>query len=222
MDKKFELLYDILKELQNAGVLKHLVLIGSWCQYFYRHHYENAFQIPATRTLDADILIPRRIKLSQPVNIHEILLRHGFAVAADLEGKVAKYLHRDLSFEFLTDAGAQADETELRIPALNIVAQELHFLGIPFDYRMTIEYRDLSLNIPEPEAFALHKLIVSQLRKDVEKKSKDIETVSGMFQFFKGKEKHIRRLHQIMGELPGGWRKKIRNALQNTGLTLPE
>ena len=59
-DAKFDVLYSVLKDLQDAGVLKHFVLVGSWCQEFYRHHFENSFEIPATRTMDADILIPRR------------------------------------------------------------------------------------------------------------------------------------------------------------------
>jgi hypothetical protein len=101
------------------------------------------------------------------------------------------------------------------------VAQELHFMSIPLSYYTTVEYRDLTLNIPEPEAFALHKLIVSQRRLKPEKRDKDSETAKGMFQFFKGKEQHIQRLHQIINEMPKGWQKTIKKALENTGLELP-
>ena len=78
MGAKFEILYSILKDLQEAGVLKHVVLVGSWCQEFYRHHYEDSFEIPATRTMDADILIPRRIKIEKPVNLFEVFEKRGF------------------------------------------------------------------------------------------------------------------------------------------------
>jgi hypothetical protein len=77
-DAKFEILYTILKDLQDVGVLKHVVLIGSWCQEFYRHHYQNSFEIPATRTMDADILIPRKLKLAKPVNVHSLFEKRGF------------------------------------------------------------------------------------------------------------------------------------------------
>jgi hypothetical protein len=222
VDAKFEILYTILKDLQDAGVLKHVVLIGSWCQEFYRHHFDNSFEIPATRTMDADILIPRRLKLAHPVDVHEIFRKRGFVTQMHYDSGFAKFIHRELTFEFLTDAGAKADEKQHPIKDLNIVAQELHFMNIPLAHNMTVQYKELTLNIPEPEAFALHKLIVSQRRRKPDKRDKDIETARGMFQFFKGKDRHIKRLHQLMNEMPKGWQKKITDALNATGIILPQ
>lgn len=222
MDKKLEVLHTILKDLQDCGVLKHVVLVGSWCQELYRHHLPDSYQIPATRTMDADILIPRRLKLSPPVNLHEIFKKRKFISQTHYQSGFVKFIHRELTFEFLTDAGAKPGEKQHEIKDLNIVAQELHFMNIPLSYQQTVTYRGLTLNIPEPEAFALHKLIVSQRRKKAEKRKKDLEAVTGMFQFFRGKKKHIRRLHQIVNEFPKGWRKKIDEALQKTGMQLPE
>ena len=144
MDEKFEILYIILKDLQNAGVLKHLVLVGSWCQEFYRHHFKNSFEIPATRTMDADILIPRRLKLAHPVDVHEIFRKRGFVTQMHYDSGFARFIHRDLTFEFLTDAGAKADEKQHTIKDLNIVAQELHFMNIPLAHYMTIQYKGTS------------------------------------------------------------------------------
>lgn len=222
MDAKFEILYAILNDLQDAGVLKHVVLVGSWCQEFYRHHFENSFEIPATRTMDADILIPRRLKLAKPVDVHEIFRKRGFLIETRSNSGFAKFIHRELTFEFLTDVGAKPDEVHHLIKDLNIVAQELHFMNIPLAYPMTVQYKGLTLRIPEPEAFALHKLIVSQRRLKPEKRAKDIETAKGMFQFFKGKEQHIKRLHQIISEMPKGWQKKINEALKAIDTVLPQ
>jgi len=222
VDAKLEILYVILKDLQDADVLKHVVLVGSWCQEFYRHQFENSFEIPVTRTMDADILVPRRLKLEHPVNLHELFSKRGFVIKTRSNTGFAKFIHRELTFEFLTDAGAKPDETHYPIKDLNIVAQELHFMGIPLAYSMIVQYKDLTLRIPEPEAFALHKLIVSQRRLKPEKREKDIATAKGMFLFFKGKEHHIKRLHQIIGEMPKGWQKKIVEALKATDIVLPQ
>lgn len=46
--EKFDLLVKILGDLQEVGILKHLVLVGSWCQDFYRYQFGNPPQIPAT------------------------------------------------------------------------------------------------------------------------------------------------------------------------------
>lgn len=222
MEEKFKILYTILKDLHDAGVLKHVVLVGSWCQEFYRYEYENAFEIPATRTKDADILIPRRLKIESPINLHKIFEKRGFVTQMHYDSGFAKFIHRDLTFEFLTDAGAKADEKQLRFKDLNIVAQELHFMNIPLAHQKTVQYKEITLNIPEPEAFALHKLIISQRRGDPEKKAKDIATAKGMFLFFRGKPHHIKKLHSLLESFPKGWRKKIIVALENTGLILPQ
>jgi hypothetical protein len=138
VDAKFEILYTILKDMQDTGVLKHVVLVGSWCQEFYRHHFENSFAIPATRTMDADILIPRRIKMDKPVDLYEIFIKRGFVPQIHYDSGFAKFIHRELTFEFLTDAGAKPDEKQLRFKDLNIVAQELHFMNIPLAHYLRV------------------------------------------------------------------------------------
>jgi hypothetical protein len=42
-----------------------------------------------------------------------------------------------------------------------------------------------------------------------------------MLLFIKGNEKHVTRLHDIFDAMPKGWKKKVEDALKNTGLELP-
>jgi hypothetical protein len=44
--EKFDLLVKVLGDFQDAGILKHLVLVGSWCQDFYRYQFGNPKEIP--------------------------------------------------------------------------------------------------------------------------------------------------------------------------------
>jgi hypothetical protein len=57
-EEQFELLLQVLKEFEKAGVLKQLMLIGSWCLQFYRFYFEEPETLPAFRTMDVDFLIP--------------------------------------------------------------------------------------------------------------------------------------------------------------------
>jgi len=220
--EKFELLYSVLSSLHKAGVLTDCVLIGSWCQDFYRQLWGNPFQIPAARTTDADLLLSKQLKFKNSVDIAAIMEQNGFKIQRSSTTDAMRFIHEDFKFEFLADAGAKPDENVFFFKNLRISAQELHFMSIPLKYNFVVPFRDISLRLPEPEAFALHKLIVSQYRKKREKKEKDIEAVRGMFLFFKDKPHHVRRLHQILGELPKGWQKKITDALRKTGLELPQ
>ena len=52
--EQFEILLKVLKRFQEAGILKDLMLIGSWCLQFYRYHFEDPERLPAFRTLDVD------------------------------------------------------------------------------------------------------------------------------------------------------------------------
>ena len=161
--EKFELLYGVLSSLHKAGVLSDCVLVGSWCQDFYRHMFGNPFQIPAVTTTDADLLVPKKMKFKSNVDIVAIMKHNGFKVEQERTSSLMKFIHEDFKFEFLTEAGAKQQETVFRFKNLNLTAQELHFMNIPLAYNFVMPFRDISIRLPEPEAFALHKLIISQI-----------------------------------------------------------
>ena len=75
MEENYKLLSIVLKELQKAGVLKHLILAGSWCQYFYRRVFNASPEIPLLRTTDIDLLIPNPPKIRVHLKFISSLLR---------------------------------------------------------------------------------------------------------------------------------------------------
>lgn len=219
--EKFELLYSVLAALHRENVLKDCVLIGSWCQDFYRLMFGNPFQIPAATTTDADLLVPKAMKFRKNIDIAAIMEQSGFIVEQEHSSGLIRFIHEDFKFEFLTDAGAKSEENIYRFKNLNLTAQELHFLNIPLSYNFTLPFRDISIRLPEPEAFALHKLIVSQRRSNPLKKEKDTATVKGLFEYFEENPKHFVRLQQIYDEFPKGWKSKVNSALVSAAIELP-
>jgi hypothetical protein len=221
--EKFDLLVKVLGDLQDAGILKHLVLVGSWCQDFYRYQFGNPPEIPAAKTMDADILIPRRMpRVNPPVDIVAIMKKNDFLFDVSPRSGLYKFNHPLLKVEFLTDPGAKPDEVARYFEQLGVTAQELHFMSLPLSYNYPFTYNHLTFNIPEPEAFALHKLIVCQRRLNKDKADKDRLTAQGMFQFIQTDPKRVKRLHRILSEQSKGWQKKIKEALKNSGLELPK
>jgi hypothetical protein len=221
--EKFDLLIKVLGDLQDVGILKHLVLVGSWCQDFYRYQFGNPKEIPATKTMDADILIPRRMPRVNPaVDIVAIMQKNDFIFEIGPASGLYKFNHPLLKVEFLTDPGAKPDEVARHFKQLGVTAQELHFMSLPLTYNYPLTYKHITFNIPEPEAFALHKLIVCQRRINKEKAEKDRLTAQGMFQFIQTDPQRVQRLHQILGEQSKSWQKTINKALEKTGLELPK
>lgn len=218
---KFNLLLNVLRGLQKADILQHFVLVGSWCLNFYRYLYDNPVEIPATRTLDADILIPKRLPTSAQGSIITIMEANDFAVEFDYFSGLHRFTHPELKIEFLTDPGAKPEEGIYKFKQFGITAQELRYMSIPLSYRLPITYEDLSFSIPESEAFTLHKLIVCCLRKNPEKAVKDTETARGMLMFFQDKPLHIKRINEIYESFPKGWKSRVDDGLQKVGLSLP-
>jgi hypothetical protein len=195
------------------------VLVGSWC--LYRHLYGNPVEIPAARTLDADVLIPKRLPAHARGNIVQIMEKNDFAIEIDYPSGYHRFTHPDLKFEFLTDPGSKPDEQIYNFKQLSVTAQELRYMSIPLSYRMAITYKDLSITLPEPEAFTLHKLIVCCLRKKEEKAVKDTETARGLLMFFESKTHHVKRIREIYDSFPKGWKKRVDDGLKMAGLPLP-
>ena len=131
MEKKNNLFLNTLNALYDAGVLEDIILIGSWCHYFYRIYFSNAEEIPLLRTLDIDFLIPNPSKIYKDVNIPDILKNLDFVSSHDYLTGYTKYVHPELELEFLIpELGRGQGNKPYDIPRLHINAQGLRFLNL--------------------------------------------------------------------------------------------
>ena len=121
--EKFDLLVKILGDLHKAGILKYLVLVGSWCQDFYRYQFDNPPEIPAAKTMDVDLLIPSRLpKIDPPVDIVTIMKNNDFIFNIGLQSGLYKFEHPLLEVDFLTDCGAKRTEDTRYFTQLGVTA----------------------------------------------------------------------------------------------------
>jgi len=78
MEENYKLLLAVLKELQKAGALRHFILAGSWCHYFYRILFAKSSEIPLLRTTDIDLLVANPPKMQDSIDVPGILTSLGF------------------------------------------------------------------------------------------------------------------------------------------------
>lgn len=97
--EKFDLLYSVLVSFHKVGLLGNCVLIGSWCQDFYRHRFGNPFQIPAVTTTDADFLIPKRLVSKYRIDVASLMEENGFIIEHDVSTGLMVFIHEDFKFE---------------------------------------------------------------------------------------------------------------------------
>jgi hypothetical protein len=167
----------ILMAMSRAGVFR---LGGTVVGTQAFRHYEGVLGVrigadAAAQTNDIDIASFERLSLALADQVDPVLKNvftsMDFApLPAVQPGKVWRWRQtsRQTLVEFLTPS-FRDDEGLRDLPALGVSAQSLHFLNYLIAEPLTVPllYRDGALiQVPRPERYAIHKLIVSERRRD--------------------------------------------------------
>lgn len=83
-----------------------------------------------------------------------------------------------------------------------MTAQILSYMEIAQKYSKVLEYKKISLKVPEPEAFILHKILIYPLRGESHKKQKDIVTVANIFDVIVENQESLKRMKEIFIDFP--------------------
>ena len=67
--QQYELCVEVLRRLDKVGVLKSLILIGSWCIPFYEDYFKAAKYGLSIRTRDVDFMVPGPIRIKTSVDL---------------------------------------------------------------------------------------------------------------------------------------------------------
>ncbi len=208
-EEQFELLLQVLKKFQQAGVLNSFMLIGSWCLQFYQFHFENPRALPVFRTMDVDFLIPNPNQIKDEVDVPTLLKEEGFVLTFNRSSGIVKYDHPELRVEFLVPEMGRGYGGPLEIKKLHIKAQGLRYLNLLTTHPQLISYKGLQVRVPKPAVFALHKLIISARRLNQSKQKSDLETAVGLLDFLYSRPNEIARIKSVLRTLPHKWVKTI-------------
>ena len=99
---QFELCLEVLRRFNRAGVLKDIMLIGSWCLPFYQEYFSAVTYSPAIRATDIDFLVLEPKKIHRQTDIPALLKDLGFIVNYSGSKGYIKLEHPDLLIEFLS------------------------------------------------------------------------------------------------------------------------
>lgn len=215
MEKKYKFLFAVLEELQNSGVLESLILVGSWCLYFYRILFHENPEIPLIRTTDIDFLIPNPPKIQKKADVPQILSRLGFDCDFDYQTGLVKYVHPDIEIQFLTPLIGREKDGPHEIKSLNLNAEGLRYMNILQDFKFRMEYDDIHIWLPEPEVFVLHKILISQKRRDPAKRDKDLMTAKNIGEVCLKDKNRRDRLKSIYESMPPRWKNKILTVIKH-------
>jgi len=212
MEEKYDLCLEILKRFQQVGILDKIIIVGSWCIYFYKDYFQNKNYTSSIRTRDIDILVPLPFRSKKTINIPELLKDLGFIVDFHREGYI-RLLHPELIIEFLVPEKGRGTDKPIHLPQLGIKAEALRYMSFIVDNIIVLSVNNFTLNLPHPAAFALHGLLVSSRRYEEWKKTKEkqeaIHVLNALIN--NGEEETIKRL---FNSTPKKWKQKIIGELE--------
>lgn len=187
-----------------------MILIGSWATLFYKAYFNIPAYHPTIRTTDIDFLIPKKPKAK--LNLSQILTELGFLEEYKSDGWVT--FHKpDLHVEFLLPRlGPQSDEVR-SIPELGINARPLRFMSLLTQYTIECSYQGITLKLPHPSAYAVHKLIISARRLNELKREKDRQQIEEVLTALK-KPEDLNLLQEILKKCSKKELKAIRESLE--------
>ncbi|MBI5595659.1 MAG: hypothetical protein HY928_06155 [Elusimicrobia bacterium] len=205
-DAPAEIVIEVLRRLDKAGVLQGMVLVGSWCVHFYKGYFAGA-ALSAVRTRDMDFLIPTPPRLKGEVDVAELLEDMGFITEFHGDGSIS-LSHPQLIIDFLVAERGRGTDKPYLVRQLGVKAQPLRFISLLSEDTIKVRSGSLDLVLPHPINFAFQKLIISGRRAYEEKAAKDrLQAVEVLREVVaRGDEGKARSKFE---RLPAGWRKAV-------------
>ncbi len=172
---QYELCIEVLRRLDKASLLKNIVLVGSWCTLFYKEFFGRTRYMESLKTRDMDLLIPQPTIIKTKVDVAELLKDLGFVVGFTGSKGYTRLEHPQLIVEFLVPERGKGSDKPYPLPQLGLNAQALRFLDFLARKTITTKVADVTITLPHPANFALHKLLILTRRSAPEKQMKDKE-----------------------------------------------
>ena len=214
--KQYELCVEVLHRLNKAGVLKNLILVGSWCIPLYSDYFKGVKYASSIRTRDVDFMVPGHIKIKTKIDLVDLLKDLGFVVGFQGREGYIRLEHPELAIEFLVPEKGRGSNKPFPLKELGINAQPLRYLNLLTQDIIHVEVDGVKISLPHPVLFAFHKLIISQLRKNEDKAAKDNEGALRILKAVldKGESAVIKR---IFNSMLLKWREKVIQGLKKIG-----
>ena len=171
----------VLDLVNDAGCMPHVMLVGSWAEFLYR---ESGF-LPGfeanIRTMDVDFLVRNLRRPSPPARLAACAREQGFLVESDsLNGTTRIFDTSGLEVEFLINKVGAGLENTLKTN-VGVTAQSLRHMDVLLGNACVIPCWGYSINVPLPEAYAIHKMVINSQRG--KKSEKDARAVVGIWPY---------------------------------------
>jgi hypothetical protein len=214
--KKYDLCLEVLRRMKREGILDKIMLAGSWCVILYEDYFKGKSILPVIRTRDLEFLFPVPLNLDRKTDLYDLLKDLGFVLDFKGEQGYIIFQHPDLILEFLVPARGKGSVKPFPLKQLGINAQALRFMDALPRNPIQTQFNDVTVTLPHPIDFALHKLLIAGRRKDKEKAEKDRAQAIALLIALNASGE-IENIRKVFDTMPKSWRKTIRRELLGLG-----
>ncbi len=209
----------IISRLAEAGLWEAgAEVVGSWCFHIYQKFLGvSAFPI---RTDDLDILVPIPWK-GRRLDLADLLREMGFAETINPNGSTA-YHRPGIRVEFLSSARGRGAENMEVANGLGVSPQALRFMDMLLKDPLRIKIMaGVTVTVPAPPAFLLHKLLISGRRTKDHKRDKDLAQAIAVARFILMDDKQREALAVTWPTLLKSWRGRVLKSIAQARKAYP-
>ena len=206
----------MLEKFNNLEINQYMILIGSCAEFFYQDILPN--YISSFSTMDLDFYLPN-IKFSTEIDFIKEMENIGYIYQEDiLSGKSKFYNDEGIEIEFLTNLNRNYNSVD-KVRGLNINAECLKYLDIFENNNIAFHANEkITIHIPTPEAYVIHKLIINNQRKP-EKQKKDIYAVGILIDSIQNSPHHASILMRLYESLNKKRKKFVNDSCTRNNIT---
>jgi hypothetical protein len=168
-----------IKLLYDNDCISNIIIVGSWAEYLYIETGVLPSYTASINTLDLDVLVKNLKYPRHGVNLPELAKVEGYQIESErLTGITKLLLPGSLEVEFLLSKRGAGTEKALKTN-LGVTAQTLRHMEVLLTNTILVDYFGLPIEIPSPEAYVLHKMIINKER--MQKTEKDRVSINELF-----------------------------------------
>lgn len=209
-------LKEILEVLEKEGILKNIIVIGSWCQLFYKNIFENFRS--TIKTIDVDLFVPNPKSVTEKNGIISEFKNINYDIKQDIiTNKTIFISNEGFRIEFLTILNRDY-LTCVRLGSTGIYAESISSLDMYVGNYIEVNYYGIQVKVASPASYVLQKLLINNKRG--EKAEKDIQSVKVVLGYIVTSKKYFNELHSLFVSLPKKWQKQIKETAEKNDIEL--
>ena len=153
----------VLQCIKEAGCCNDLVIVGGWAEYLYMAGGVLPDYLPEFMTNDTDIMVLDGNEKSGRQNLIRIAAEHGFTYDPNFDNGYSRLVGDEgFTVEFLMPQKGDGQKI-IKRNDIGIIPQQLSHMWM-LKNTIPVRYHNYAVNVPEPEAYYIHKIIINSQR----------------------------------------------------------